>query len=208
MEVFETCYEINDLLESGKERAARDVLIQLLAHMSEAAMPYPAVLNHLIRRTGLYPYLQLEGASWDERYVHSAFAVDIGNQKATLHREQSLVLRKLLDGTDVAVSAPTSFGKSFIIDAYIAANRPTTVVILVPTIALMDETRRRIYRKFGVDYNIVTAPEARLADKNIFILPQERIFGYLPFIESIDLLVVDEFYKQVARMTRTVLRHS
>lgn len=195
VEVFEACQEINTLIEDGNEIAARNLLIRLLAELSRTSTAYPAVVNHMIRATGLFPYLQLESASWDQKYVHQAFAVDVGRRLATLHREQSNVLARLLDGANVAVSAPTSFGKSFIIDAFIAAKNPDTVVIIVPTIALMDETRRRLFKKFSRDYTIITAPDTRLGAKNIFIFPQERAFGYLAVIENIDLLVVDEFYK-------------
>ena len=111
-------------------------------------------MNHMIRATGLFPYLQLESASWDQKYVHRAFEVDVGRRLATLHREQSSVLAKLLNGKSIAVSAPTNFGKSFIIDAFVAAKHPDTVVIIVPTIALMDETRRRLFKKFSEHYTI------------------------------------------------------
>lgn len=195
MDPFETCQSINDHLASRNERAARNLLIQLLAEMAETKSPYPQVVNHMIRATGLFPYLQLSNASWDEKYVHQAFAVDVGRKMATLHREQSNVLAKLLDGKSIAVSAPTSFGKSFIIDAFIASKWPDTVVIIVPTIALMDETRRRLFKKFSDTYTVITAPDTRLGAKNIFVFPQERAFGYLPALDSIDLLVVDEFYK-------------
>jgi hypothetical protein len=137
----------------------------------------------------------VENASWDQKFVYQAFAVDVGNRTATLHREQSTVLAKLLSGKSIAVSAPTSFGKSFIIDAFIAAKRPALVVIIVPTIALMDETRRRFYKKFSNDYNIITTPESPLGARNILIFPQERAFGYLEKLKVIDLLVIDEFYK-------------
>jgi len=195
MEVFETCYEINRLLALRNELAARNLLIQLLADLERTKTPYSQVVNHMIRATGLFPYLQLANASWDQKYVHHAFEVDVGRRVATLHREQSSVLAKLLDGKSIAVSAPTSFGKSFIIDAYIAAKNPDTVVIIVPTIALMDETRRRLFKKFSDRYTIITAPDTRLGPKNILIFPQERAFGYLSSLEKIDLLVVDEFYK-------------
>jgi hypothetical protein len=195
MDPFETCQSINDHLAARNERAARNLLIQLLAEMAETQSPYPHVVNHMIRATGLFPYLQLSNASWDEKYVHQAFAVDVGKKMATLHREQSNVLAKLLDGRSIAVSAPTSFGKSFIIDAFIASKRPDTVVIIVPTIALMDETRRRLFKKFSDSYTVITAPDTRLGAKNIFVFPQERAFGYLAALDSIDLLVVDEFYK-------------
>lgn len=195
MEVFETCHEINNLLTARNELAARNLLIRLLADLEQTEAPYPPVVNHMIRETGLFPYLQLDGATWDIKYVHQTFEVDVGRRVATLHREQSSVLSKLLDGTSIAVSAPTSFGKSFIIDAFIAAKQPNTVVIIVPTIALMDETRRRIFKKFSKDYMVITAPDTALGEKNILIFPQERAFGYLDILDNIDLLVVDEFYK-------------
>lgn len=195
MEIFETCHEINRLLTLNNELAARNLLIQLLAELDRTKTSYPQVVNHMVRATGLFPYLQFANASWDQKYVHTAFAVDVGRRLATLHREQSSVLARLLDGQNIAVSAPTSFGKSFIIDAFIAAKKPNTVVIIVPTIALMDETRRRLFKKFSDEYNIVTAPDTRLGPKNIFIFPQERAFGYLSLLDRINLLVVDEFYK-------------
>lgn len=195
MDIFETCYEINHLINLNNEIAARNLLIRLLADLDRAKTTYPQVVNQMIRATGLFPYLQLSNASWDQKFVHYAFEVDVGRRIATLHREQSSVLSKLLDGKNIAVSAPTSFGKSFIIDAFIAAKQPDNVVIIVPTIALMDETRRRLFKKFSNQYTIVTAPDTRLGPKNILIFPQERAFGYLAALETIDLLVVDEFYK-------------
>ncbi len=195
MDIFDTCQGINALLSVRNEVGARNLLIRLLAELHRTNEPYPQVVNHMIRATGLFPYLQLASASWDQKYVHHAFEVDVGRRLATLHREQSSVLARLLDGKSIAVSAPTSFGKSFIIDAFIAAKHPDTVVIIVPTIALMDETRRRLFKKFSGLYTVITAPDTRLGSKNIFIFPQERAFGYLASLEKIDLLVVDEFYK-------------
>lgn len=199
METFSTCHEINAYIQRGDEVSARNLLIRLLASIGDGDRDYPELVNHMIRATGLFPYMEFKRGSWDQRFVAEAFAVDVGGVKATLHREQSYVLKKLLEGTDLAVSAPTSFGKSFIIDAFIAARRPQTVVIIVPTIALMDETRRRIFRKFGRDYAIITAPDTPLSDRNILIFPQERAFGYLRKLDKIDLLVVDEFYKASAK---------
>ncbi|WP_254692856.1 DEAD/DEAH box helicase [Shinella daejeonensis] len=165
MDIFDTCYEINRLLTLKNEIAARNLLIRLLADLDHSKTPYPQVVNHMIRATGLFPYLQLANASWDQKYVHHAFEVDVGRRVATLHREQSSVLAKLLDGKNIAISAPTSFGKSFVIDAFIAAKRPSNVVIIVPTIALMDETRRRLFKKFSEEYTIVTAPDTKLGIK-------------------------------------------
>lgn len=195
MDIFKECSVINDLIQANKSNEARNKLICLLDAIGKDR-PYDHLLNHLIRELGLYPYLEPETSSWQDRFVYESFKVDIGLEKpVTLHSEQSLVLKHLLDGDNLAVSAPTSFGKSLIIDAYIAIKKPKNVLILVPTIALTDETRRRLNKKFSTEYKIVTTSEVVLGDKNILIFPQERAIHYYDKLEQLDLLVVDEFYK-------------
>ena len=196
MNIFDECSVINDLLHAEEETEARNRLIRLLDSLGRENQAYNPLLNHLIRQSGLYPYLQPETSSWQDRFVFESFKVDIGqDEPVTLHSEQSLVLKHLLDGENLAVSAPTSFGKSLIIDAYIAIKKPKNVLILVPTIALTDETRRRLNKKFSAEYKIVTTSEVELAEKNILIFPQERAIHYCDKLEQLDLLVVDEFYK-------------
>lgn len=194
--VFETCQNINSLLLCAKENEAREELIKLLDYHNSNELNYTPVVNHFIRETGLFPYLQEETSNWEERYIYEVFKVDVGEENLiTLHREQSFLLKKLLQGKNIAVSAPTSFGKSFVIDAFIKIKRPTNVLIIVPTIALTDETRRRLYKKFANEYKIITTSEVEPGEKNIFIFPQERALNYLNKIESFDILIIDEFYK-------------
>jgi len=196
MDIFEECSAINDLLQANEEIEARNRLICLLDNLEKKEQAYTPLLNHLIRESGLYPYLEPETSSWQDRFVYESFKVDIGQvEPVTLHSEQSLVLKHLLDGDNLAVSAPTSFGKSLIIDAYIAIKKPKNILILVPTIALTDETRRRLNKKFSAEYKIVTTSEVELGEKNILIFPQERAIHYCDKLEQLDLLVVDEFYK-------------
>jgi len=198
MDIFESCHLINDYLISNQEVEARNELIKLLDYHERNEIEYSPLVNHLIRETGLYPYLNVDTANWEDRFVYEIFKVDIGGKQSTLHREQSSLLKRLVNGENIAVSAPTSFGKSFIIDAFISITNPNNVVIIVPTIALTDETRRRLYKKFANKYKIVTTTEVELAEKNIFIFPQERAMNYVNKIESIDILIIDEFYKASA----------
>ena len=192
---FEKCAEVVELLDQGNETKARDEVIKILAS-ANVDEEFGELLNNLIRRLGLLPYIQARSASWQDRFAQEAFKVDIGSEiPATLHREQSKILKRLLDGESLAVSAPTSFGKSFIIDAFIATRRPLVVVIIVPTIALADETRRRLQRKFGGGYKIITTAGVELAEHSILIFPAERAIGYVQVLRNIDLLIVDEFYK-------------
>ncbi|XZE32746.1 DEAD/DEAH box helicase [Pirellulaceae bacterium SH501] len=196
MDVFEECHDINSLLLLGSEDQARSRVILLLDYLESVEQTPPPIVNSLVRQVGLYPYINFDSATWQDRLVYEAFKVDTGDVvEVTLHREQSRLLKALIDGKSVAVSAPTSFGKSFVIDSFISMRNPKNVVILVPTVALTDETRRRLTRKFGGDYRIITAPEQKLGDRNILIFPQERSGGYTKLLQSIDILIVDEFYK-------------
>jgi len=194
--VFEHCQTINSLLIADKDNDARQELIKLLDYHKTNNIEYTPLVNHLIRETGLFPYLEPETSNWEERFVYDAFKVDVGeNEPLTLHREQSLLLKQLLDGKNIAVSAPTSFGKSFVIDAFIKIKKPKNVLIIVPTIALTDETRRRLFKKFASEYKIITTTEVDPAEKNIFIFPQERAINYINKVERFDIMIIDEFYK-------------
>lgn len=199
-DVFVKCSEINDKLNEGCVSEARSMVIKLLDSIEKHNDSYMPLINHLVREVGLYPYMNPETANWEDRFVYEVFKADIGeDEKCTLHSEQSLVLKRLLLGDSIAVSAPTSFGKSFIIDAYIAIKRPNIVVDIVPTVALADETRRRLTHKFGAEYKIITTTDATVAEKSIFVFPQERAFAYIQILEVIDILIVDEFYKASAK---------
>jgi len=190
MEIFETCHDINSHFDLGQDADGREKLIRLLDYHKQKDLTYSPLVNHLIRQAGLYPYLNLDTAHWSDRVAHQAFKSNIGaGAHATLHREQSAILKKLLNGDSLAISAPTSFGKSFIVDAFIALKNPKNVVIIVPTIALTDETRRRLHQKFSKDYKIITTSDVDLSERNIFIFPQERVFSYVgntPIIRGLD----------------------
>lgn len=196
MSSFEKLHIINNLLIEGKENAAREKIIRLIDSLNEDEISYIRLpLNDLIRKVGLYPYMDRATANWQEKFLLESFTVNIGDKEVVLHREQSKLLSGLLEGKNLAVSAPTSFGKSFIIDAYINLIKPKNIMIIVPTIALADEIRRRLQNKFKDDYKIITTTDILLAEKNILILPQERALNYQGKIAEIDLLVIDEFYK-------------
>lgn len=196
MDLFNICHKINNFLVDGNEIEARNQLIKLLAKIEQDGLEYTPLINNLIRGVGLFPYMKPSTSYWQDRYVYEAFKTDVGEDKPIpLHREQSRLLNVLLSGKSIAVSAPTSFGKSFVIDAFISIKKPSIVVILVPTIALADETRRRLQRKFGSTYKIITTSDQVLDENNILIFPQERAVGYMSLLKQIDILIVDEFYK-------------
>jgi len=69
------------------------------------------------------------------------------------------------------------------------------VVLVVPTIALADETRRRLQERFGQSYQIIHhSSQEATGDKVIYVLTQERV-NERQDIVGIDFFVIDEFYK-------------
>ncbi|MBQ8124968.1 MAG: helicase [Kiritimatiellae bacterium] len=193
---FDKAQTVAGFLAEGNEKEARNDLILLLDEMDRSGERPNALVNHLAREVGLYPHIDDSTASFSDLLAKDLFAVDVGGGRhAVLHRDQSILLKRLVEGRSLVVSAPTSFGKSFVIDALISISRPDNVMIVVPTIALADEARRRINGKFARDYSIITTADMPLGRKNIFVFPAERASGYFNKLESLDLLVVDEFYK-------------
>ena len=205
-DLFDECKKINSLFNENNDNKAREELINLLdfiqsnnIDLKEEPISNIQFFCHLIRKSGIYPYLEkyIETAIFEDKLAYSLFNLNINNEDIILHIEQSRVLKLLLKGENIVLSAPTSFGKSYIIDALISIKKSEmdNILIIVPTIALLDETRRRIYSKFKSDYNIITTSNQNPHGRNIYILTQERALLYINRIYELNLFIVDEFYK-------------
>jgi hypothetical protein len=198
-QVFDAIFAAGSVLsESDREaEAALEIAIRLLEARRNGQVPQDCLeaVEFLAEECGLYPYVNAERFGLLTQTVIEAHAVQL-NEKLYLHSKQMQILLWLLDGDNVVLSAPTSFGKSLLVDAFLARRRPHTVVVILPTIALIDETRRRYGRNFGVGYRVITtvAETYDPAFPTIFVLTQERFLQRKDDLK-IDLLFVDEFYK-------------
>lgn len=121
------------------------------------------------------------------------------DKNITLTKYQIEILNILQDNS-IFLSAPTSFGKTFIMLEFIKRNVDTlkNIVFIIPTISLMNELLKKIYDNFGDEYNICINSEEAIEEKNIFVFVPER--SNADFIEitqkiDIDFLVFDEIYK-------------
>lgn len=182
--------------EPDRQEEGRELLIRYLdAHNSIAE--FTAVVNSLCIHFGLYPYMRRyrEHLSTAEALAVELHRpnVDIGKTEFLFHSEQLTIFDRLMDGESIILSAPTSFGKSAILDALIASEKWRNIVAIVPTLALIDETRRRLVR-FSDRYTIITHPRQKVDEKNVYVLTQER-FLELPDVPDVDLFMIDEFYK-------------
>lgn len=186
----------NECLSSPNKRPiGQELIIRALDALPLFKM-HTNLLQTLIRSAGLYPYLP---KYFPELSPEKRFAVDIFksnfDENFIFHAMQARVFNLLLSGKNVVLSAPTSMGKSAIIDGLIAENKFNNIVIVVPTIALIDETRRRIKHRFGNAYQIIHhGLQKKRREKVIYIFTQERV-NERDDLNDIDLFIIDEFYK-------------
>lgn len=168
-------------------------LADLLSRRRDIA-DFDPILEYLARSVGLWNYIPEQNAEFPNQII-AEFAKIPKLDNIILHREQVTVLDALLSKRNVILSAPTSFGKSILIDAAIAYGIYNRVAIVVPTIALLDECRRRLVQRFGDVYDVLMHhTEVQSRNKVIHLGTQERLINRAD-LGRIDLLVVDEFYK-------------
>lgn len=154
------------------------------------------VWAELFESVGFYPYikqLKIEIPSFGNdvrteahksKYIQKYF-----------HIGQKQLSELIFSGKNIVASAPTSFGKSLLIEEIVASQKFHNIVIIQPTLALLDETRIKL-SKYRDDYRIIvrTTQKASEQKKNIFLLTAERVLEY-DNLPQIDFLVLDEFYK-------------
>jgi hypothetical protein len=156
--------------------------------------PAADMLNALVRRVGLFPYVNPDALGTADQIAWEFNRPAHMPEGVVFHEPQARVYRALVSGENVLLSAPTSFGKSLVIDAVIASGKFKDVLIVVPTIALIDETRRRLSQRFRGRYKVITHVSQQPADKNLFVLTQERVLES-DVLERAEFVVIDEFYK-------------
>jgi hypothetical protein len=169
-------------------------LADLLDDMPELE-DFRPILSTLARSIGLWNYIDTEAGEARDRLLAQAASVNLG-RRVVLHKEQIAALNILLAGKNLILSAPTSFGKSLLIDVLLTTGRYNRVAIILPTIALLDEFRKRLISRFGQKYQIImhhSEPRGD-GDKVIYLGTQERLLNRSD-IGKLDILVVDEFYK-------------
>lgn len=197
--VFEAIFAAGSILSDDDRESyiPLEIAIRLLEAKRNEQVPKNCIeaIELLAEECGLYPYIDPSHFNLLTQTVIEAHSVEL-HEKLYLHSKQMQVLLWLLDGDNVILSAPTSFGKSLLVDAFLAARRPAVVVILLPTIALIDECRRRFARTFGAHYQIITTVSDPYSKEQptIFVLTQERFLQRKDEL-AIDFLFIDEFYK-------------
>jgi len=188
---FKLLSDVNDIEDEANFRDM-SILIAMRLDKDEWGV-YSEIASSLVRKSGLFLYLNSEQSSAKDTLAQELHRSPSGRD-AFMHRAQYQVLSRLLAGESIILSAPTSFGKSFIIDELILSGNYSNILIVVPTIALIDEVRRRVL-KFDANLNVICFKNQTPKAKNVYVLTQERALEMQDTIQTLDLLIIDEFYK-------------
>lgn len=177
----------------------RDLIVRAL-DARERFSEHTTLLKNMVRKSGLFPYLKKEFSDLtsDELRVLDLYRTPFSDS-FVFHSMQFHIFDLLKAGRNVVLSAPTSMGKSAIVDSLLGLGELKRLVLVVPTVALADETRRRLQARFGERYQIIhhSSQECH-SDRAVYVLTQERVNERID-IRDIDLFVIDEFYKLAFR---------
>lgn len=189
-------------LSESKKEEARRIIIHVLDRWNRLPEETYQIWTDLVESAGFYPYIHRQDNGMklmslsDEIRANSYISSYL---PVALHYEQKKLSDWLLSGNNMVVSAPTSFGKSLLIEELVASGKYNNIVIIQPTLALLDETRIKLKKYFNSYKIIVRASQEASKEKgNLFLLTAERVMEYSP-MPPIDLLIVDEFYKMSLR---------
>lgn len=186
----------NQLLSNPRFRnSGRELVIRALDNKSRFTTTQ-TLLRHLVRKSGLYPYLksQFDDLSIAEECALNHYQTPIA-PNIVFHSMQYKIYELLMQKHNIILSAPTSMGKSAIVDSLIASGKFKKIVIVLPTVALIDETRRRLNDRFGDKFQVIHhGTQTAKNERTLYVLTQERVNDREDLID-IDLFVLDEFYK-------------
>lgn len=153
-ETFNLYKRCANLIKKDKT-SAQELIISILDNINKFDIELNTVLASLLEAIGFYPYLEKENLKLNstdslirKNYHHSE------NINKYLHEDQKYLLSLLSIEKNVIVSAPTSFGKSLLIEEIVASKKFKNIIIIQPTLALLDETRKK-FKKYDNNYKLI-----------------------------------------------------
>lgn len=162
---FDFCFNLAKEIAVSNDRKKLIDVIENWEYVHSEVQP---VFSSLIEGFGFYPYLK-EGGDLDlaaliRREYHKSQFVNKQGNSVLFHYEQKLLEEKINKKQNLVVSAPTSFGKSLLIEEFVARRKYENILIIQPTLALIDETRRKL-NHYSDYYNIVVNTHQKIGEK-------------------------------------------
>lgn len=190
------------ILSASHDKGHRQMAYQIATAASElqadelAGVPY--VLLLVLGRIGNFPALayasrrySISGDSLPVRLVAEAEArseansIRLGEATISLTDFQHELWTELNTGEAIGISAPTSAGKSFILQTYarklLQDHRADNIAFLVPTRALINQVSAEVsewLRSSHLDVELVTTPipkDSSIPQRGVYVVTQERM---------------------------------
>lgn len=198
--------DINEFSTTNDIKKIINVLNKLLSD-NEYIDQYMDLILIIIDSAQLYGYT---------KYIDSKIENYIFNNEVFQYRRASYdsqlfeylncgqlsLLQEIENNQKLFISAPTSFGKTSLINEYILKNRSlyNQILYIVPTNSLTEELFNKLVDlniKYHLGFRISTRQSIIDSEKNLLILTPER---FLLFLEKYDvnffnLIIMDEAYK-------------
>lgn len=205
---------VHGCIASDSSDAAKALAAALLAKIASNPSIELAKRRHLVR-ANILDELPLDLAL-DVQAHQIAATLNIGGDEFVGNNFQAELWRELSDKDWVSASAPTSAGKSFVLEKWIEHTVKTQAMsstfYLVPTRALITQVETDLQTMLAdrMDTINITSLPLQFAKKsahNIYVYTQERFHLYLLKEEAIgqaDLIVIDEA-QQIGADRRGVL---
>lgn len=199
------------LLRNSSNDVDYNLCLSVICHVGDKK-PKDSLINQLLidcivqSRVFLYKDMldgKSEGFDFSDYDLIGKEFYTLDKSNTVLTRDQKKLYDLFNDRKRIIVSAPTSFGKSRIVQELIINNSYKNILIILPTIALLNETFGKlkindyITSKYKI-YNSLGSKEIKYEKEcNIFILTPEKTdilldrHVYLKF----DFFIMDEIYK-------------
>ena len=196
------------------KRLGYRIIVQYCNKTQDYAPLYELAINY-----GLYPISKIIDRTYIEEYRKNVFT-EFNNAFIEKFKDGNIYLtqgqqelKKFFSNTreqTVAVIAPTSYGKSELFCQLIRAFQGKKVGIIVPTKALIAQTKRRIKddaKKAGFSKIVVTPEMYNNEPSLLAVLTQERLLRLFKCHDQLyfDCLVVDEAHELLEDGERSML---
>lgn len=176
------------------ENRARDILLRLIDKKNSLPHFTKQILNDFLEKVGFFPYVETDKTDMSTKMLlRYEFYRSENIPDIVMHQKQAEIYDTISNQKSVILSAPTSFGKSLLIEEIVASLMYKNIVIILPTLALIDETRLKM-TKYTDKYKLIFSSKQNIASNNIFILTPERLME-IENIPKVDFFIIDEFYK-------------
>lgn len=192
------CSEVLADKEHLDFKVAEKIVIHILNKWNTLPFETKPIWSDIAESVGFYPYINRD-KEMKSNSLSDEMRLNFHKSKYIpgiyMHSKQKELSEIIFAGQNLVVSASTSFGKSLLIEEIVASGNYHNIVVIQPTLALLDETRRKM-RKYSDKYKIIVRTSQRPSEKkgNLFLLTAERVVEYLE-LPKINFLIIDEFYK-------------